>query len=373
MSEGFQLREVFNTNVVNLIADNIYQVYPNFKRSQFIKFIVPKLDSLSFGDRSGLITDALYEYLPKDFENTAKILLKSLGPEIELDELSGYDGFYIMPMGNYVSRYGNNHFDISMNLLYEMTKRFTSEGPIRTFIRLEPVKSLKLLQKWVNDPSPHVRRLVSEGIRPRLPLSSPLKDFVSDPKPVIELLTLLNTSPELYVRRSIANNLNDISKDNPKIVTQTLKKWKKNDDSKNMHWIIQHSLRTLVKQGDLDALELLGFEKDLEIEILNFTLQTKNVKIGTKLQFEFEIINKSNNSSNLMIDYIIHFMKHNRKTKLKVFKLSKKKFKSQEKVKLTKSHLITQLSTRKIYPGNHLLQLQINGKKGETVNFNVKK
>lgn len=373
MSEGFQLREVFNVKVVNVIADYISNVFTNFKRSQFIKLILPKLDSLSFGDRSALITDALYECLPKDFEEASDILLKSLGPEIKLADLSGYEGFYVMPMSSYVSRYGKDHFDISMNLLYEMTKRFTSEGPIRTFIRTEPIKSLKLLRQWVNDPNPHVRRLVSEGTRPRLPLSSPLKDFVSDPTRVIELLTLLNTSPELYVRRSIANNFNDISKDNPKIVTQTLKKWKENDDSKNMQWIIQHSLRTLVKSGNLDALELIGFEKDPEIEILDFTLQTQNVKIGTKLQFEFEIINKSNNSSNLMIDYIIHFMKHNGKTKPKVFKLSKKKIKSQEQVKLMKSHLITQLSTRKIYPGNHAVQLQINGKKGETLNFIVKK
>ncbi|OLS23653.1 MAG: hypothetical protein HeimC2_25570 [Candidatus Heimdallarchaeota archaeon LC_2] len=373
MSETFQLREVFNTKVVNLIANSIYNVYPDFKNDEFVNYVLSKIDILSFGDRSSLITDALGKFLPKDFKQAANILYKSLGPEIEEANLTGYDRFYIMPLGIYVSRFGRNNFDTSMKLLYEMTKRFSSEWPIRTFIILEPVKSFKLLHRWVEDPNPHIRRLVSECTRSRLPLSSPLKEFITNPEPVIELLTLLNKSSELYVKRSIANNLNDISKDNPKIVTQTLNKWKNKDKSKNMQWIIQHSLRTLVKQGNVDALELLGFNKDPNIEILNFTLHSKNIIIGSKLQFEFEIINKSKDSVNLMIDYIIHFMKYNGKTKQKVFKLSKKKLTSKESLKINKNHMITQLSTRKIYQGEHQIQLQINGMKGNLLKFIVRK
>ncbi|MFV2015664.1 MAG: DNA alkylation repair protein, partial [Candidatus Heimdallarchaeota archaeon] len=148
---------------------------------------MPKLEKLSFGDRSALITDALEVYLPKDFELAVDILLRALGPEVELAELFGYDGFYIMPMSTYVSRNGKDNFDISMSLLCEMTKRFTSEGAIRTFIELYPEKSLAQLNIWAEDTNFHVRRLVSEGTRPRLPLSAPLRVFIEDPSPVIKL------------------------------------------------------------------------------------------------------------------------------------------------------------------------------------------
>ncbi|MHA2030468.1 MAG: DNA alkylation repair protein [Candidatus Kariarchaeaceae archaeon] len=371
MSDQFQLREVFNKDVVAYIGSSIQNVYPDFESTKYYDYIMSKLDSLSFGDRSSLITEALEKFLPKNYEIVADILLRSLGPEIGVNDLTGYDGFYIMPMGNFVSRNGKDYFDVSMNLLYEMTKRFTSEGPIRTFIKLYPKKSLRLLHKWAEEDNAHVRRLVSEGTRPRLPLSSPLLKFVQDPTPVIELLTKLKSSPELYVRRSIANNLNDIAKDNPNVVTQTLNLWKKQDESKNMQWLIQHALRTLLKQGNPEALELLGYSKDPPVEILNFTLQNEKIQIGEKLSFEFDIENRSEQPVNLMIDFIIYFMKHNGRSKPKVFKLAKKQIEANKIVHLTKSHAITQLSTRKIYPGDHQLQLQINGKKGQLVNFYV--
>lgn len=371
MTDQFQLRDVFNRDIVNLIATNIKQVYSPFERDEFCNQILSKLEDLSFGDRSSLITDALEKFLPEKFDPLAEILLNSLGPEIEIEDLSGYEGFYVMPMGNLVARKGKEHFDLSMKLLYEMTKRFTSEWPIRTFIELYPKKSLEILHIWSEDENSHVRRLVSEGTRPRLPLASPLRKFIEDPLPVIELLTKLNSSPELFVRRSIANNLNDIAKDNPDVVTSTLRKWKNADGSKNMEWLIQHALRTLLKQGNLDALDLLGYSANPIIDINNFTLQKSNISIGEKLVLKFELKNRSTEPVNLMIDYIIHFMKKNGKTNPKVFKLSKKTLKGGELVRLSKSHTITQLSTRKIYPGKHKIQLQINGHQFKTVDFTV--
>ncbi|MCE7736101.1 MAG: DNA alkylation repair protein [Candidatus Heimdallarchaeota archaeon] len=371
MSETFLLRDVFNKDVVKQISSYIKKTYTSFEDQKFCNFILSKLEKLSFGERSLLITQALETYLPRDYEQAADILLRSLGPEIKSPELTGYDGFYIMPMGSFVSRNGKNYFDISMKLLYEMTKRFTSEGPIRTFIELYPNEAYKLLHQWTGDENVHVRRLVSEGTRPRLPLSSPLRDFIEDPSPVITLLTKLNTSKELLIRRSIANNLNDIAKDNPDVVTDTLKLWQISDDSKNMQWLIKHALRTLLKQGNPEALDLLGYSKDPSIDVINFTLHSSLIKIGEKLSFEFEIQNRSKEKVNLMIDYLIHFMKHSGKTKSKVFKLSKKKLRGGEKIKFSKNHTITQLSTRKIYPGEHQIQLQINGKQSDSYTFLV--
>jgi 3-methyladenine DNA glycosylase AlkC len=167
----------------------------------------------------------LWAYLPKDFPQAVQILLDSLGPEISQCEISGFDGFIVMPQNDFVAKYGLEHFDISMQALYEMTKRFTAEGAIRAFIQTYPDQTLAVLRQWAQDPNCHVRRLVSEGTRPRLPLAPRLAQFVRDPRPVLALLELFNTDSELMVRRSVANNLNDIAKDHPDLVVEIFRAW----------------------------------------------------------------------------------------------------------------------------------------------------
>ena len=215
MQQGFQLREVFNPAVVDQLAHNIARTWPTFDQIGFATTINSQLVSLNFGARNTLIRDTLWAYLPKEFPQAVQILVDSLGPEIPHCEITGFDGFIIMPQNDFVAKYGLDFFDISMQALYAMTKRFTAEGAIRAFIQKYPDQTLARLRQWAEDPNCHVRRLVSEGTRPRLPLAPRLGQFIRDPRPVLALLDQLKADPELMVRRSVANNLNDIAKDHP--------------------------------------------------------------------------------------------------------------------------------------------------------------
>lgn len=225
MTGKFQVRDVFNERVVDQLAADLKRAWPGFDANGFSRTINSRLKSFSFSERAALILDSLWEFLPKDYPHALKIILKSLPPELENREITNYDRFIIMPLNDYVAKYGLEHYDLSMQALYELTKRFTAEGAIRAFILSEPKKTLAILSRWAEDKNCHVRRLASEGTRPRLPWTMQLKPFINDPRPVLTLLEKLKTDPELMVRRSVANNLNDIAKDNPDLVVATLKRW----------------------------------------------------------------------------------------------------------------------------------------------------
>ncbi len=355
--QKFQFRKVFNKESVKKLAQRIKKNYSDFEKEKFIDTICSRLDELSFGERNKLIQDTLIEFLPDNFEKVVKILIDSLDERLEENGINGYEGFIIMPQTYVIERLGIDNFDSSMYALYEMTMRFSSEGAIRRFIEKYPRASLSLLKKWTNDPNVHVRRLVSEGTRPRLPLESPIKMFVKDPLPVIELLELLKDDKELYVQRSVANNLNDISKDNPEIVIKTLKEWKQNAN-KNRWWVIRHALRTLLKQGNKEALEILGYETP-QIEVSDFSILSKCVQLNQSVTFQVKISSKK--SQKLLLNYIIHFVKANGNTSTKTFRIASKKMKFGEEVLLKKNHPFKKLTTRKLYSGAHHVELVING------------
>lgn len=362
MEQEFMLRDVINMTGVTNLAESISKNYNKFLKVNFIKEIEKDINKLNFGDRSKLISNKLKKYLPNDYKEAVSILIKSLNEELDNGQIMHFEGFIIMPLCLFVSTYGlsDENYDISINALYEMTKRFSSEFDIRPFLIKYPEKTQKILLEWTKDPNTHVRRLTSEGSRPRLPLGIRLPMYQKDPNPVIEILEELKEDPELYVRRSVANNLNDIAKDNPKIVTDTLKKWSeiKTDE---MNWLIKHSLRTLIKQGNKEALELLGYDHKTDISVKNLSLDKKEVEIGNEFYFNFEVTSISQ-KENLMIDYVIHHMKANGKNKEKVFKLTKKIIPRGQTLKISKKHSFKPISTRKYYTGKHYLEIKINGK-----------
>jgi 3-methyladenine DNA glycosylase AlkC len=371
MKQGFQLRDVFNPAVVNQLAQNITNTWPEFDSISFSMSINTQLGPLNFGDRNKLIRDTLWEYLPKDYPQAVQILVNSLGPEIPQCEVTGFDAFVVMSQNDFVAKYGLDYFDVSMQALYEMTKRFTAEGAIRAFIQKYPDQTLKLLTQWAGDKNCHVRRLVSEGTRPRLPLAPRLPQFIKDPRPVLKLLDQLKADPKLMVRRSVANNLNDIAKDNPDLVVETLMAWQKAKD-KGTQWLIGHASRTLVKQGHKEALMLLGYSPNIALNLIGLQLNKTTIPMGEDLIFEFEVRSNSDEPQNLMIDYVIHHMKANGKLRPKVFKLAKKKLKASETLRLSKKHSFRAINTRKYYAGQHLLEIQINGKVWSQVRFELK-
>ena len=370
MAEQFQLRDLFNPVLVDELAGNIYQAWPDFDREAFVEAVVLRMPELNFGGRSSLIADSLRQFLPDDYETAVSILIAALRPEPTTETFDGYNGFEIMPQCLFVSRYGLDEFDISINALYEMTKRFTAEGDIRPFIQKYPEKTMAFLHELTQDPSPFARRLPSEGTRPRLPLAPRLPEFQKDPTPVIELLEKLKEDPNLMVRRSVANNLNDISKDNPDIVVDTLERWQ-TVDTPEMDWIISHALRTILKQGHPGALRLQGYDPDSKILVTELQLSSTEIKVGEALAFSFKVQSQEERPCSLMIDYVIYYMKANGRLKPKVFKAFKKSLAPGEIIVVKKERSFKKINTRPYYAGQHALEIQINGKRYAWVEFNL--
>ncbi len=357
MKEKFEFRNVFNHDVVAKIAHNIYKTYPNFKTDDFIADTMYNFEDLGFGERVEQIYKYLVLYLPNEYLKALEILVSSLGEEIQEEELEGYDGFYIMPLSLFVARQGQDNFEASMDALYEMTKRFTSEFAIRDFFIQNPEATHKALLLFAKDENLHVRRLVSEGSRPRLPMAKRLHAYVKNPSPVFELLNALKNEPTRLVQRSIANNLNDIAKDHPDKVIEFLSKWKK-EEVKDCDWIISHATRWLVKSGHKPTMKLLGFNPDIICKT-SLHVSTSMLILGESLIFTCKLTCKED--ANLIIDYLLHFKKANAKQKSKVFKLKTTHIKANETLEITKHHPLKMATTRTYYEGIQSVELQING------------
>ena len=358
--EKFEMKAAaYNVENITDFADSIKKEYKEFEYSKFLKMILPNLEFCELKERSNLIEDALVSFLPEPFKKGVEVLLKVMPQKIIATDNFGFGGFIFMPQTGYVVRCGMDDFDLSMHALYEMTRRSTAEFHIRFFILKHYEKTMKKLEEWSYDDCPHVRRLVSEGTRPRLPWAFVLKKFVDNPIPVIKLLEKLKNDPELYVRRSVANNLNDISKDHADIVTSTLKEWENN--TKEMAWLTKHALRTLLKKGNTEALALLGFTKSTKID-LEIRLKSSEVIFGDSLEFEVCINSKEDKTVPIMIDFIIHYKKANGSLSAKIFKLATKKIKKDETLNIQKKHKFADYTTRKHYAGEHKISAIINGK-----------
>lgn len=370
MEQNFQVRDVYNERVVNQLAASLSAAWGGFDADGFSQSVNAHLKPLSFSGRTALIRDRLWEYLPRQYPRALEIILRALPPELPGCELTGYDGFIVLPQNEFVAKYGLDHYDLSMQALYQMTRRFSAEGAIRAFILKYPEQTLAILAGWAEDENCHVRRLVSEGTRPRLPWTKQLKPFIADPGPVLRLLEKLKTDPELVVRRSVANNLNDIAKDHPDLVVNVLRRWSKIDND-GTRWLIRHAARTLVKQGNKNVLTVLGYDSTAGIVVSKMRIDKPVVKMGADLIFSFEIKSKSMQKQKLVIDYVIQHVKANGKRKPKVFKLAKKELDPRETLQISKRHSFRPISTRKYYAGKHALEIQINGTKYGAIDFDL--
>ncbi|MEO0508782.1 MAG: DNA alkylation repair protein [Verrucomicrobiota bacterium] len=260
---GVPLKKVIDARLVDLISDSLEQVFSHFSTSRFKISAKNGLEELELKERAAHIADALQRELPDDFEESSKILIQSFGPELEATQDYGLQPFFYMPHAALIGRYSSNHFDAGMRANYELTKRFTAEFSIRGYIIEHRDKSLELLRQWTRDPNPHVRRLVSEGSRPRLPWAIRLKEIDTNPDLTLPLLEILKDDPELYVRRSVANHLGDIGKANLPTLLQTSERWLVETRSmtdpvhiKNRRWVIRHALRHPAKKQHKEALRI---------------------------------------------------------------------------------------------------------------------
>lgn len=354
------LKHSINASVVRSLGRELARAQPTFPERAFVRTCRKGLDSLELTARGWHIAEALHRHLPPDFPDAAAVVRAALGPELDRTDAFGMALFRYLPYVFFVQKHGLEAFEPAMQLQYELTKRFSAESSIRAFLVRYPERTLARLRRWAKDPNVHVRRLVSEGTRPRLPWAPRLRAFQADPAPVLRLLELLRDDPERYVQRSVANNLNDISKDHPELAVATCLRWLE-QPTEGRRWIVRHALRSLVKQGHLGALQALGAGNAPEVRVDSVRLTPRRVRIGDTLRFELRLTSTARQSQALVVDTRVHFVKADGKTSPKVFKLKQLELAPNASIVLRGRLGLAQLTTRRHYPGRHTLELVVNG------------
>ena len=256
MSEYTPLKYYFDQQLAVLLADKIIPLHPAFNKKTFVRKITSVVKDLELKQRVAAIADALAQQLPSSYPQTLKILTGILGPENMKETGMFTEGYWLMPVAYYVEKHGVGHVDISIGFIEELTKRHTGEYTIRPFLINYPSKTLKVMERWSKSRNFHVRRLASEGIRPRLPWATKVTMFSEDPSPILRILKNLKSDKSMYVRKSVANNLNDLLKENYPWTISVLKQWRTNA-SEETRWIIKHALRNEIKKNNREALHLI--------------------------------------------------------------------------------------------------------------------
>ena len=335
---------------VELFSTLLKEFYPEFKTVDFVESVCDKdWPDRELKEKMRHTTLSLHQFLPKDFAKAVDLLI-AIVPKVT--------GFESIVLPDYVEVYGQEYWDIALLALGELTKCGSSEFAIRPFLNKDLKVAMGYMLEWADDEDFKVRRFASEGCRPRLPWGLGVPALKKDPSLVLPILEQLKDDPEEFVRKSVANNLNDISKDHPEIVLEICKRWQGN--SKNTDWIIKHACRTLLKQGNKNAMLLFGFANPEKMEVENLRLSNYSPKIGEEINFSFDLNLKIDNKQKVRLEYIIHFVKASGKKLPKVFQM-----KEVEMLpglhSLVKKHSFKNLSTRKHYPGEHTLEIVVNG------------
>jgi 3-methyladenine DNA glycosylase AlkC len=352
-------KDHFSPALAEELARRIQAVHPSFPAAAFVAQVTPQLGPLELKGRVAVLAAGIRDHLPAPFPEAVQILLATLGPSHGESEGMFTDGWHHMPLAAFVEQYGLDHLDEALAAMHAITQRHTAEFAIRPFLVRYPQAVLAVLQGWAHDPSFHVRRLVSEGTRPRLPWAARLPQFIADPTPVLGLLELLKDDPSAYVRRSVANNLNDIAKDHPGVVLTTLTRWQEGANAERLA-LIRHALRTLVKQGHPAALQLLGAEAP-QVELVALELTPAQIQIGATVELAVTLRSTAATPQHLVVDYIVDLPGARGDRRTKVFKLRSQTLAPGATLRLVKRHSFAPVSVRPIYPGAHHIAVQVNG------------
>lgn len=348
------LKNLFNEQSVDVLAQAVGNVYPPFDRAALMASVFnPDWESLELKARMRHVTTCLRALLPSSYGEALGILRDAARAPVSF-------GFLAMVFPDFVEVYGLREWDASLPALEQFTQIGSAEFAVRPFIAQNPDRMMAQMLAWAHHENVHVRRLASEGCRPRLPWGMALPVFKLDPAPILPILDRLKLDEEEYVRRSVANNLNDISKDNPQVVIDVLSRWKAHD-TPEMQRIITQGLRTLVKKGDPDALALLGYAHTGQYEVRDLFVEPDEVPAGGEMTFSFAVHSSSEETQNLVIDYIVHLMRANGQPTPKVFKLTKLALPPGGALNVVKRHSFRPVTTRRYYPGAHAIEIQVNG------------
>jgi len=351
----------YGPDVPQAIARMVAAVHRRFDTDAFLHDALSGYEALALMPRGKHIARALQRHLPQDYAQALPILLASAEQPHGRDPNLSLASFLYLPHTAFVAEFGLGHFELSMQAQHALTQRFSAEFSIRPFLQQHPEATLERLMAWTQDESEHVRRLVSEGSRPRLPWASRLPAFQRDPAPVLALLEQLKDDPALYVRRSVANNLNDIGKDHPALLAHTAQAWLQGA-TPDRRWIVQHALRTAVKRGEAGALAALGFGASADVTIGQANIAPQRAVVGGTLAVAFDVTNTTAQPQQVLVDFAVHYVKANGQTRAKVFKLKTLDLAPHETQRVGKQISLAEMTTRKHYPGQHRVDAILNGR-----------
>ena len=343
-----QLKNLYSKEFIEKLSNKLLSIYSDFKKENFINSIFDNTwQDLELKARMRHIALILHKFLPSSYDKQLEILKEAK---------EDFTGLEAMVFQDFVEVFGLNDFSNSMNALEVFTINSSSEFAIRQFILKYEDKTMNQMKLWAKSKNEHIRRLASEGCRPRLPWAIALPEFKQNPAKPLEIIELLKNDKCLYVQKSVANNLNDISKDNPQLVIDFVKQNIRK--TKELDWICKHACRTLLKKGDKEVLDLFNFDKSHHINLTNFCYD-KNIFLNEDFNFSFEI-NSHEVIGNIRVEYIIYYLKSNNNHNKKVFMISQNSIESTKK-RFQKKQSFKNMTTRKHYIGTHFIGILING------------
>lgn len=345
------LKEIFNEARIHHIADAARAVCPAFDRERFLAGCLGDLEQLSLMARLRRVAESLHTALPGDTHANIAVL-RALAPRLN-------SGFVTMALPEYVALHGSGDFEASMAALKFFTAFGSSEFAVRPFLQRDLSRTLAVMEQWAHDENEHVRRLASEGSRPRLPWSFRIRPLMEDPSPLAPILEALKADPSPYVRRSVANSLNDITKDHPAWVLDRIERWPLDDPA--TAWIAKHALRSLIKRGDPRALAVIGAGKPARVAVRDLAVSPAAISLGQTIEIAFALASTADEPQRLVIDYAIHYVKKSGGGAARVFKLKTLDLAAGAIERVRKRQSIANFTTRVHYPGRHEIEILING------------
>ncbi|MFZ5973312.1 MAG: DNA alkylation repair protein [Bacteroidota bacterium] len=345
------LKVMFNPAYFAKLARVIKIVHSTFAANRFLNEVTKSLTTQSLNERMRHAASLLPAFLPASYPKAVGILKEAVSQMPP--------GYTNLLFPEYVAMHGQNHFEESLDALHYFTSFGSSEFAIRVFLKNDLNRTLPLVYRWAEDNNEHVRRLASEGTRPRLPWSFKLEAFANKPQLAEPILSTLRADEALYVRKSVANHLNDISKDSPDYALTLIRKW----DLTHPHtsWIVKRGCRSLLKQGDKQSLRVFGFSGNPKVVIKALKLDKREIRLNETLSFSVSIQSAAQAAQKLMIDYRIYFQKKTGKAQPKVFKWKELTIHHHDILLLTKRQRFQDFTTRKHYPGRHRVEVLVNG------------
>lgn len=340
---------------------------PQFNQKAFVDAVKQTdWETLELKQRMRRLSTVLQTFFPSNYNKQLAVLLQIMNALPKPSKVT-YASLAYMFLPDFVEQFGQHDLKRSLMAMEKITPFTSCEFAIRPFLKSHPTQTLQQMLQWSKHPNEHVRRLASEGCRPRLPWGMAIEFLKKDPAPIVSILNQLKDDASEYVRRSVANNLNDVSKDHPQLVVEIATKWI--GKSSQTDRLLKHACRGLLKNGNSTALGLFGTSKDIPCHVSKLVCASSKIRMDESLEFSFDVTLLAKENARLRIEYKVHFMKANGHQQAKIFKISEPMFNPNQTISVNKKHAFKNLTTRKHYPGAHQIVIVVNGIAQEEVSF----